>query len=718
MCMRYLVGFPDPLANFLSQSGNPTMRLIDTLFIKSMHFIHLIQWHILVALLLYHFHVICTNSSLFMLCHLSSIAEAILMTPSYRVPHYQHMMRKLISECAYFKLLKDHISFYSTRLRCKVAVGQSQGKMSSSQESDISLPSPDRVANLWRYDQTPAKLKAVSEEECEGVFNSVGGPIREGNFDHHPSRVTVPRRYEIGSLHCAEANVAGDVNLEEQDLSMGSESNICSGEREFSNILDYYASLDISSRREREEHENLSRSGSLEEASYISAGEMSSGQVEQEKHGDLFSSRRSQNGPWQEKHSEDNSAGDPLAQFLGSHEGMPQRQSEQEAVLGVCLRDAEHEEQLCALSQGEGNSVTDQEPEERIKSGVREAQVEGGLESDLATEGLIKSQEVALEMVNSDGGVGHSRTRTSPGGQLLVQCSQELNRIWETTPPRELETFEAGGNGQLLETPKTDEKRGGVKRTVSEANFDIDLDNMESDYDLESGKTPGEQHFGGTPSSHVGAPGNLDDTVPFDETISDPQMHSRVLNNISPSSSLCGAPEVTGGNTSADNQGRCRMGGAASGTKSTSTAWSLPMRGLLSGREAGDHYTASTPLNRNYTSSTPQSKYHTSSTPSRGKGCNFSTSTPIRHGSCTPQAPQWSPHPSQALCGAGGDSFHARSTAVVARQNPSPSILAGNVAQMQGSVQEGFVASSRPQYDATPNRRHSVQVRDAKLQAK
>ena len=39
------------------------------------------------------------------------------------------------------------------------------GKMATtkdSQDSLPSLPSPDRVANLWRYGDTPPKLKSVS----------------------------------------------------------------------------------------------------------------------------------------------------------------------------------------------------------------------------------------------------------------------------------------------------------------------------------------------------------------------------------------------------------------------------------------------------------------------------------------------------------------------------------------------------------------------------
>ena len=186
-------------------------------------------------------------------------------------------------------------------------------------------------------------------------------------------------------------------------------------------------------------------------------------------------------------------------------------------------------------------------------------------------------------------------------------------------------------------------------------------------------------------------------------------MHSRVLKNISISSRLSEAQEMNSGrhgsSNSGDNWGCRRMEGAASGTKSASTAWSLPMRGLLSGRKAGDNYTSSTPQSRSCTSSTPQANC-VLSTPAQGKGCNFSTSTPIRQGNGTPQAPQWSPRPSQAMCGARGDSFQVQSTAAVTRQTLSSLSLAGDAAQMQSSGQGGFLTPSRPRtrYDATPNK--------------
>ena len=159
------------------------------------------------------------------------------------------------------------------------------------------------------------------------------------------------------------------------------------------------------------------------------------------------------------------------------------------------------------------------------------------------------------------------------------------------------------------------------------------------------------------------------------------------------------------------------MGGAVSGTRSTSTAWSLPRGGLFGERQAGyNKYTSSTPLNRNYTTSTSQSRNYTSSTPqanhvpstpSRGKSCNFTTSTPIRQDSDTPEAPQWSPHPSQALCGARGDGWQTREAPE--RQKPSAASLSDSMmGQMQGSAQGGFVTPSRPHGMA--NKSHSVQV--------
>ena len=48
------------------------------------------------------------------------------------------------------------------------------GKMATTQDSQDSvpsLPSPDRVANLWRYGDTPPKLKSVSVDGSGSVEN-------------------------------------------------------------------------------------------------------------------------------------------------------------------------------------------------------------------------------------------------------------------------------------------------------------------------------------------------------------------------------------------------------------------------------------------------------------------------------------------------------------------------------------------------------------------
>ena len=134
------------------------------------------------------------------------------------------------------------------------------------------------------------------------------------------------------------------------------------------------------------------------------------------------------------------------------------------------------------------------------------------------------------------------------------------------------------------------------------------------------------------------------------------------------------------------------------------------MKGFGSGREAGDNYTSSTPQSRNYTSSTPQANC-VESTPSRGKGRNFSTSTPMRQDSSTPEAPQcspvhsplqWSPHQSQAVCGARGESLQVQSTVPVARQHSLTSGLDGSAAQMLStSVEGGYGTPFRPQNNAT-----------------
>ena len=41
-------------------------------------------------------------------------------------------------------------------------LGSVPGAFLLGEESDISLPSPDRVANLWRYAETPTKVQDVS----------------------------------------------------------------------------------------------------------------------------------------------------------------------------------------------------------------------------------------------------------------------------------------------------------------------------------------------------------------------------------------------------------------------------------------------------------------------------------------------------------------------------------------------------------------------------
>ena len=155
-----------------------------------------------------------------------------------------------------------------------------------------------------------------------------------------------------------------------------------------------------------------------------------------------------------------------------------------------------------------------------------------------------------------------------------------------------------------------------------------------------------------------------------------------------------------------------------SGSKSTSTAWSMPTRGggdTLLG--AGNNYTPSTPLNQNYTSNThsnttsaPQAN-SVPGTPSRGDGGNFTTSTPIRYRNGMPEAPQWSPHPSPLLCGAGGDSVQVESAAVVSRQKPSAAAgLGGSMAEMQSSALGGFVTPSRARSHFVANCSNSVQV--------
>ena len=76
--------------------------------------------------------------------------------------------------------------------------------MSSSEDT---LPSPDRVANLWRYGQTPPKLKSVS---VEGAVDAEEGDLMESETDNFDGErdshdVTLQREklenlFESGSL--------------------------------------------------------------------------------------------------------------------------------------------------------------------------------------------------------------------------------------------------------------------------------------------------------------------------------------------------------------------------------------------------------------------------------------------------------------------------------------------------------------------------------------
>ena len=250
---------------------------------------------------------------------------------------------------------------------------------------------------------------------------------------------------------------------------------------------------------------------------------------------------------------------------------------------------------------------------------------------------------------------------------------------------------------------------------VSEVNFEIDLDNMESDYDLECGKTAAEQHFGDTVYS---TPGNLDETLPFDETITEPQAHRRIL-DVSSSSSYFGNAGVGRSNCFIIDKGRC----SREGSRSLSTAWSLPMR-REGGTRGGTSYTSSLPINQNYTSSTPQSPHsrnYTSSTPksinfprsnsptgndSLTRPCNFTTSTPIRQDGSVPEPPEWSPQQSQRLpCGPSGDSLQHRR-----RDELNSSSSAGGVQIPQNGLMGGFATPLRPQRQELSNRSHSVQV--------
>ena len=503
--------------------------------------------------------------------------------------------------------------------------------MTSSQGSDISLPSPDRVANLWRYGESPTKAQAFSEEEGENDTIDARGQAGARTYDDEQqlgTNIATPG-HGVGSLlDNAEAGGGVDVNLQEREVSVESKDDSCGGKREFSSILDYYAQLDVD---------------------------------------------------------------------VGSH-----------------LQDVEQEDRSQSRSLEEVRDQFEGDIECRENVGL--------LELTPSKEGLLRSQETAP--VDDDSNQG-DREGDEIKGQFIKSSSQLQNQSTGLCQSilLEVETDGVGEDGDMQgnENDEGDKRTCSEKRTVSEANFDIDLDNMESDYDLESGKTPGEQHFLET-SSPFPQFGNLDETAPFDETISDHQFHSKLLNTMS-TPRLFGTQET---NTGADRQGsntlgkqkRCQRGGAVSGSKSTSTAWSMPTRGggdTLLG--AGNNYTPSTPLNQNYTSNTPSNTTSAPQansvpgTPSRGDGGNFTTSTPIRYRNGMPEAPQWSPHPSPLLCGAGGDSVQVESAAVVSRQKPSAAAgLGGSMAEMQSSALGGFVTPSRARSHFVANCSNSVQV--------
>ena len=94
--------------------------------------------------------------------------------------------------------------------------------MTSSQGSDISLPSPDRVANLWRFGESPTKAQAFSEEEGENDTIDARGQAGARTYDDEQqlgTNIATPGHGVGSPLDNAEAGGGVDVNLQEREVS-------------------------------------------------------------------------------------------------------------------------------------------------------------------------------------------------------------------------------------------------------------------------------------------------------------------------------------------------------------------------------------------------------------------------------------------------------------------------------------------------------------------
>ena len=627
--------------------------------------------------------------------------------------------------------------------------------MPSSQESDNSLPSPDPVANLWRFGPTPSKAEPNLEEEK-------GKNISKDRQNVESSKYSDTRGgIEVSSRLSEQVECDNERNLKDQlDISMEIGERV-GALNESASFIVSRSSCHYSYKESDEElllegaigniaaGEQRRREGSDEACHLLDMEEEDISRLEYTEGQETQIGVGKNNG----SHESFTREGDVELKETTMHDQSQQLSSscmdyredacEQERELDPTYMEVENREELvpeapqelgkstprehleqllCAPSQEYGE--VNVEKFRRSQTCAALVRSEGDKDSSIAPEGVLHSSPAGQQVDDLGGGgvcEGEQIENCTVTEESLKDASVDLESETErqsaaigqiATPPTVgEEMFEGGGDRHEYSTP-TSGAGTGVKKKVSEVNFEIDLDNMESDYDLECGKTAGEQHFGDTVYS---TPGNLDETLPFDETIMDPQAHRRIL-DVSSSSSYFGNAGVGRSICFNIDKGRC----SREGSRSLSTAWSLPMR-REGGTRAGTSYTSSLPMNQNYTSSTPQSRNYTSSTPksinfprsnsptrndSLTRHCNFTTSTPIRQDGSVPEPPERSPQQSQRLpCGPSGDSLQHRR-----RDELYSTSSAGGVQILQNGLMGGFATPLRPQRQEPSIRSHSVVV--------
>ena len=441
--------------------------------------------------------------------------------------------------------------------------------MPSSQESDNSLPSPDPVANLCRFGPTPSKAEPGLEEE-KGKNISKDRQIVEESCKYSDTRGGIG----VSSRLSEQVECENEKRYLKDQVDISMEIDDCVGAQNDSESLIVSRSSCHYSYKESDEElllegaigniavgEQRLREGSVEachlldieveDVSTLEYTEGQEGQMGVEK--DIESHKsftREANVELKETTMHDQS------QQLGSScmdyredaceqereldptymevENREELVPEAPRELGKCTSREHREQFLCAPSQEYGEFNV--EKFRRSQACAALVRSEGDKDSSIAPEGVLHSSP-AGQQVDNVGGGGVCE------GEQIENCTVTEESLKDTSVDPESETerqsaaigqiatpptvgeemFEGGGVRHEYSTPTS---RAGVKKKVSEVNFEIDLDNMESDYDLECGKTAGEQHFGDTVYSQ---PGNLDETLPFDETITEPQAHRRIL---------------------------------------------------------------------------------------------------------------------------------------------------------------------------------------------